>query len=280
MKEVVVLYSGGTDSTCAAALMAERFDKVHLLTFARFGVFSIDNSAVNVKKLKDKFGENKFVHKIINIDRLFRESAYSKYLENLRKYNFFLLFTCGLCKLTMHIRALVYCLENNIAYVCDGANKSMADYQEQMQVIINEFKKMYSKYGIIYDTPVFESDYPENIAYAGKIQPGIIKLPGNNNFSQRNTSAKNTTTGEILQKMGIFKEKNIKGTKEDRHMQGRCFQLVLFNIFALWYYLSNHSLEEYRATAKNFIRDKIEYFDGSIREYLEKKDKSRLIKLL
>jgi len=276
MKEIVVLYSGGTDSTCTAALMAERFDKVHLLTFDRFGLFSVTNSKVNVKRLKDKFGENKFTHKIINVDRLFKKVSYSKYLYNFIKYRFLLLSTCGLCKLAMHIRSLIYCLENNINQVCDGANKNMPLFPAQMIEVINEIKNMYSRYGISYSIPVFEFNQPKNIGYLDRINPKILQLQ----VFEHKSDYKNPTAGEILFKMGIFPAKNVKGTKIDRQMQARCFQLILFNIFVLWYYLPTNKLGRYKEMCVNFYKEKMQYFENLIDEYLKKAEKSRLSRLL
>ena len=52
--ETATLFSGGTDSTLTAALMADKFDKIHLITYDRFAFSSVMNPMVNVKKLRDK----------------------------------------------------------------------------------------------------------------------------------------------------------------------------------------------------------------------------------
>ena len=54
-----VLYSGGSDSTLAAALALQEFDKLHLLTFSRFGIFGVENAEVNVRKLEARYGANR-----------------------------------------------------------------------------------------------------------------------------------------------------------------------------------------------------------------------------
>lgn len=276
MKEVVVIYSGGTDSTCAAALMAERYDKVHLLTYERFGLFSITNSKVNVRRLKDKFGEDKFTHQIINVDRLFKKVAYARYLHNLMKYRFFSLSACGQCKFTFHIRSLIYCLENNIAQVCDGVDKSMYLFPSHMPEVISEIKKMYSRYKITYTAPVFGFEPAKNIGYLDKLNLEILKRQ----TSQPESNSLNPTTGEMLFKMGIFPAKNLKGTKLDQQMQARCFQFILFYIFALWYYLPTHPYQRYKQECLDFYKEKIQYFEGLIDEYLKKGEKSRLSSLL
>ncbi len=74
--------------------------------------------------------------------------------------------------------------------------------------------------------------------------------------------------------------KNVKGTELDRKMQPRCFQFILFNNFVLWYYLYNHSYDEYRKATLKFYREKISTFTKLIDEYVKKGKKSRLYKLV
>ena len=274
IKEIAVLYSGGTDSTCVAFLMAKEVDKVHLLVYKRFGLFSIDNIATNAKKLRERFGEDKFVYKVIDLNRLFKEVSYAKYWHNLKNYGFFMLSTCGLCKLAMHIRTLIYCLENNIKYVCDGANKNAGAgyFPAQMLEVIDLIEEMYAQYGVSYSRPVFDFDEPKGITWVDKL--GLEKLQ----LSSIDTGKEETelTSGKILFKENLFPRENVKGTKIDHKMQARCFQLILFNIFLYWYYLPVHGSSKYKETAVNFYQEKVEYFRALIDEYLEKKSKSRL----
>ena len=71
VNEVALLYSGGTDSTYTATLMTKIYDRIHLLSYDRFGFSNAEYSRVNIHKLKEKFGEERFVHNIINIDKEF-----------------------------------------------------------------------------------------------------------------------------------------------------------------------------------------------------------------
>ena len=69
MKEIAVLYSGGTDSTAAVVSIAKQFNKIHLITFKHSGLFSIESSRSNVEKLREKFEKVEFVHNILEIAR-------------------------------------------------------------------------------------------------------------------------------------------------------------------------------------------------------------------
>ncbi|MDD5080117.1 MAG: hypothetical protein PHH68_07370 [Candidatus Omnitrophica bacterium] len=274
MKELAVLYSGGTDSTCAVALMTPDFDRVHLLTYSRFGVFFADHAGVNVQKLKDKFGEGKFIHRVMNIDKLFRAVSYSRYIPALAAHGLFLLTTCGLCKLAMHIRTLVYCLDNNIGYVCDGANNNMDYASDQIREFIGELKALYRRFGVEYNSPVYEFAHPDDSGWFDKMGMGSLTGAG----EEKKDSV--VTTGEELFRMGIFPKKNMKGTAQDRRMQARCFQLVLANIFANWVYIPRYGLEKYKKGCVDLYKEKIGYFSGLIEEYSRKNKKSMLYKLI
>ncbi|MFA5062549.1 MAG: hypothetical protein WC578_00555 [Candidatus Omnitrophota bacterium] len=274
-EEIAVLYSGGTDSTCAAALVAEKFQKVHLLTYKRFGISSAEHSVLNAQKLKEKFGQEKFIHSILDVDRLCKNISYSRYLYYAKKYGFFLL-TCGPCKLTLHLRSLIYCLDQDIGYACDGANKNMLGiFPDQMEEVIDELRNLYLSYGVKYVTPVFDFDYPNNIEWADKL--GFKELFGED-ISGAETPG--VTTGKALYQMNILPSENIKGTKFDRKMQIRCFQFTLFHIFANGYYIPIYGLDKYRKAFMDFYKEKILDYRIMIDEYLNKGDKSRLHYLL
>ncbi len=267
MEEIAVLYSGGTDSTCAAALMLREFDRVRLLTYRRFGLFSINNIKKNVTLLKEKFGKNKITHTVIKFDMLFKYLSYSNYFHYLKRYNFFLLSTCGLCKLSMHIRTLIYCLENNIKYVCDGSTRYSGNnyYPAQMTKVLDEIKAMYKQYNIEFLTPVYDFDEPDNIEWFDKLGLRKIRILNLNNGQGR----VNKTAGEVLFDMKIFSQKNVKGTIFDKKMQARCFQLILFNLFLYWYYLPIYGEQKYIDTAHKFFKEKIKDSNSFVEKYLE-----------
>ena len=276
--ETVIMFSGGTDSTLAAALEAKKFDRVHLLTYDRFGLFSVGNSQLNVQKLKDKFGQDKFISHIVKIDKLTEYVFYERYLHNLWRHGFFLLSICGLCKLAMHIRTLIFCIDNDIGNVSDGANQGMYLFPEQTETIIEELKKLYDKFGITYNNPVFNYAPPENIGFADRFHlESILKETDPQKPSMK---IKAKTTGCTLHKMGLMPAENVKGTELDRKMQPRCFQFILFNIFIKWYYLHDHSYEEYVQANVKLYRDKISHLTGALEDYMQKKGNNRFANLI
>jgi 7-cyano-7-deazaguanine synthase in queuosine biosynthesis len=64
VKQAAVLYSGGADSTAAVVLVAEKHDRLHLVTYRHSGLRQVDNSAYNLPALRNKFDADKFVHPV------------------------------------------------------------------------------------------------------------------------------------------------------------------------------------------------------------------------
>lgn len=277
-KKAVLLFSGGTDSTLTAALMAEEFEKVHLITYDRFGFFSALNPVINVQKLKNKFGEARFDHRVIKIDRLSKYVFYERYLRNFLRFRFFLLSNCGLCKLAMHVRTVIFCLDNKITNVCDGANQGMRLFPAQMSSVIREVRKMYARFGIEYTNPVFDFEGPPDTGFAERFHLENI-LP----TQEKDDSyfeKKKKTAGYRLFKLGLMPSDNVKGTELDRRMQPRCFQFILFNIFILWYYLHGRTYEQYEEATLRFYKEKIGFFTVLLEGYHKKGGKSRLASMI
>jgi len=155
-KSVCIQFSGGSDSSLTAYRMSLEFDKVHLLTFKHFGQMGIENSRKSFEVLSEKY-PNKFTHTLIDVSDLFQKIYYHHYLRNLFKYRTLQLqFVCFACQACFHVNTIVYCKQNNIADVRDGAN---AEYEEaspmQIPTIKKEIVKLYADYGIIHDSPVY-----------------------------------------------------------------------------------------------------------------------------
>ena len=268
---VAVLYSGGTDSSVVAAQMAQQFGAVHLVTYSRHGIFGVDRSIRNYQRLRRLVGPDRFTHVILPVERLFRELAYDRYLANLRRHGLFMLSTCGLCKLAMHLRTIVYCKEAGIGHVRDGANRHMSIFPAQMPSVIAMLKALYAEQGIDYDNPVFEYDDPQGINFGSQLY-GLSPA--------REGAITGRTTGQELFALGITAEPDVKGKPEDKQMQARCYQMVLFNIFARWNYLPRHSMDEYVQRTDALFADKIGHCRALLEELDTAGNRSRLHRLV
>ncbi len=271
MREAVVMYSGGTDSTAAVVLTAGRFDRMHLVTYRHSGLAFVENSAHNIPRLAEAFPETDFLHRILDVDRLFKLTTYANYLRNLRRYGLFNLGSCGLCKLAMHLRTLIYAAQNRIPEVIDGSNKNMTHFPAQMEPVLVELRKMYQGFGITFTQPVYDLEFPDDLDWLTKL--GVTSLTGKASPDPDKTEA--MTTGRVAFEKGILPEANVKGSDLDRRMQARCFQLTLLNAFALGWFIPRHGAEAYQDITLNFYREKVEHFSAEARRYLDGERRSR-----
>jgi hypothetical protein len=263
LKRILILYSGGTDSTAAAALVAERHDNITLVTYRHAGISNVGNSRRNIVKLRETFPLALFSHELIDFDPLFRLVTYHDYLGSLRRHGFFTLTTCGLCKLSMHLRTVIYCREHGIEEVADGANKNMPHFPDQMRETISCFKRLYLHFGITYSNPVFDYAFPADIDWIHKL--GVASLYG----APSGPGPDVMTTGRFLHRKGILPAENVKGTALDRTMQARCFQLTLLNAFALGYYIPTHGMNRYREGIERFYNERADHFIRETERYLD-----------
>ena len=271
--EAVILFSGGTDSTLTAALLQDKFDLIHLITYDRFGIFEVENSKENAKKLQEKYGKEKFIHRIINFDEVFKRISYEKYFKNLMKFGFMNLSTCGLCKLSMHVLTVVYCLENKVSYVADGANKGMEIFPAQMDTVLEQLRHMYGEFDIEYTNPVFDFDAPPEKTLIKDENMALLQSQMTKPTDNRSEKNQKETTGELLHKLGLSPEKDIKGTRYDQRRQPRCFQFMLFSVFVNKWFLPGKDMQKYRKETFEFFKEKIQDSTLLLKEYQQGKHK-------
>lgn len=162
-EEVSILFSGGWDSTLAAFKLCELFKRVHLLTCYHSNSDFVENSKVNVNKLKNRFGRDKIVHVIIDIDQLKEKLYHDKWREGIKKYGLFLInCECSACRIAMFAHMIIYCLENNIHYCAAGEVKvAPLGLIPGLSDKLQEFKKkICNDYGIVYLSPVYYEKNP------------------------------------------------------------------------------------------------------------------------
>lgn len=153
-----VLFSGGTDSTLAAAQMLDECDKVTLLTFDPGYLLFIENTRVHAKKLQEKFGRDRVEHQIIDIRHFIKDILGSDVNGDLREYGFNMSsLVCLGCRLSMHAFAIYWCLDNGVPYLADGSIRAQSTIPEQMESVIRRNRRFYSQeYGIRHFSPIYE----------------------------------------------------------------------------------------------------------------------------
>lgn len=271
---IAVLYSGGTDSTLTAYKAAQQSEQVHLLTYRRVGMVRVENSETNIVALRGLLGASRFVRPpLMSVDRLFRHVSYERYLTDLRRHGFMLLTTCGQCKLAMHLRTLVYCHDHGVPTVWDGANQNMSIFPAQMVEVIGLMQELYAMAGIRYETPVFEYEDDQGMDFGSALyglNPARYATP---------EEPDRRTTGRELHELGILPEPDVKGTAHDKKMQARCYQFVLFNLCARWYYLERNSLDQYKERVIAYYGAKIERSRDMVARFLDDPRRGELRRL-
>lgn len=153
-KRCVVLYSGGLDSSLAACLMIEQGYDVDLLHMNQGALISNHLSKIRYQEIKEIYPKSNITLSYMQVAGYFRSIALAS-IENDILENGVNLVCIG-CKLAMHAKAIIHCLNNNIKNVADGATKRQERYGEQRKCAIERIRKLYQKYGINYVNPVYE----------------------------------------------------------------------------------------------------------------------------
>ena len=269
---VAVLYSGGTDSTLVACLAAERFEQVHLVTYHRLGMFSVEHSEHNLSALRERYPDRIVRPGIMSVDTLFRHVSYERWLADLLRFRGQLLTTCGLCKLAMHLRTLVYCVDHGVGTVWDGANANMNIFPMQMAPVLEHLRALYERAGIKYENPVFDYEDDQGTSFGSflwGLSPDRDEAP----------ATPKRTTGQELYERGLLPEPDVKGKAHDKRMQGRCYQFALFNLWARWWALERYDLEEYQRRSLAYYDHKLQRMAPLVDELLAAPDGGRLRRL-
>lgn len=152
--EVALMFSGGVDSTMSAIVLAKEYDKVHLLTYNNgYGHVFMKYTKRRVDELTKKFGD-KFVYKLSSTKDLFESITVNNVAKELMRHKSGFVWCMG-CKLAMHTKSIIYCLENGINKMADGSSKSTNDMVEQKPFSLALIKSLYERFNIDFHTPVY-----------------------------------------------------------------------------------------------------------------------------
>jgi hypothetical protein len=236
-EDACVHYSGGSDSTLVASYLAENYRKVHLLTFRHCAISSIENRQFNIENLSKKYGKDRFANKLIDIDDLFKKMYTGRQWKDFHRYFMFTLVPCGTCRFAMHIRTIVYCIQNNVKWISDGSNQF---YQmvapSEMPDILNLVKELYRAYGIQYI-----------------INPAYNKLDADN---------------ELYEK-GIVPEKGLRVNWDTyKKIQPVCNCGLFFLIMARTYWFYLHGVDQLSRTAFRYYEEKLPWYKSLVEEEL------------
>ncbi len=251
MSKCAILFSGGTDSFCTAALACQKFNEVHLLTFFEKATESSPVPKENVTKLQLKYPQTKIFHTVISTDDLVRFLSYHDYFSSLFKFHLLNLSTPGLSSLSWHISAIKYCKKQKIETVYDGMTKELLHLPGHMPEIRELFQNLYSEHGIAFSSLVIDWDVPPDQRFMDKL---IVDRHG---FTV-NAKPKIRTTGQWLYDNELLPHPNIKGSLFDQRTQHDCYPFVVYNMLVFWIYVPMYGFEHFKLKLREFFSYKIE----------------------
>ena len=176
--ELAIMFSGGTDSLALYALASlghhpelPRPRNIHLLHMlngmSRFHDFprqrfeaarkilamQVPLSETVSPESAAKIPEARMVE--LDMGRLFQGLWLDRYEEFMPRYNGKNL-VCVACKVAMHTRAIIYCIENFIPHLVTGYARRQEYYPEQTPVFMDKIAQFSSGFGIRTHFPVYE----------------------------------------------------------------------------------------------------------------------------
>ena len=168
--ELAVLFSGGSDSLALYAMATaghhpdiprpRRIHLIHMLNgMSRFHDFPRNRYEISREVLKRQFSRAARLPESdlqeLDMGRLFQGLWLDRYEELMPEYNGKNL-VCVACKLAMHARAVLYCMENFISMLLVGYTKKQDFYPEQTSVFMKKISEFSAHFGINTIFPLFD----------------------------------------------------------------------------------------------------------------------------
>jgi hypothetical protein len=227
-RKAAILYSGGSDSTLVAALAAkEGLEEIHLLTYHRVRLLRPPEYP-NVTRLREKFRGVRFIHVEIDVDGLFLEVARGDVWGDLRRHGLYVMALCAPCKIALHIRTAVYCLEHGIFDVRDGSNNEVRYDPSQRKAGREELKTFYSSLGISHTSPLAQGE------------------------------KKRGRSDHELQSMGLNPVMDVKETVYD--VQGSCSTICVNDLYSFGVFGALNRPEGFEEPTRRYFGDKLRLF--------------------
>lgn len=162
MEKVLLMYSGGRDSTLAACRLAEQGYFVYLVNFSQGAVLHGKNAAHGAERLMNLYGKDhiEFLGNkhIAGIWRDFIFPVYNKKpSEILNEFGELTIsqFNCLACRSAMYVWCVIKAKKENIRFIAEGARADQG-FCVQMPGIIQRYKNLLAEYGMELLTPVYD----------------------------------------------------------------------------------------------------------------------------
>lgn len=148
---VAVMFSGGRDSTLAAAYYAERGCAVHLLTFENGSHQAIEIVRSRVKELRSRWPEEVRIWNILSCSKALRDIALMTLTADVRLYGEQLV--CLGSAFAMVARSIDYCVSRSVPTLAVGYAAYQRHYPEQSPAAIQFFAAFAKEYHVDFRCP-------------------------------------------------------------------------------------------------------------------------------
>jgi hypothetical protein len=214
-QELAILFSGGSDSLSLYALAASgvhpeipRPRRIHLLHMlngmGRFPSFPERRFRVSERILRaqvpDSEGMPQATYVELDIGRLFQGLWLDRYEELMPRYGGKNL-VCVACKLAMHVKAIVYCIERLTPILLVGYARKQGYFPEQTKAFMDRISGFSDNFGIRTKFPVYEDFSDEAVTRHLLEEFGLPSTGGGERkclFCQTLTTATEKETGQYL----------------------------------------------------------------------------------
>lgn len=263
IRSAIVLFSGGTDSTCAAAIVAEKVQRLHLLTFVEASTSKSPLPHENVRRLREAFPSVEIRHFVISTDRLVRWLSYGDsffdYVRRLLTDHIFNLVTPGFSSLSWHLAALRYAKllressEEDVIGVFDGMTQELTHLPGHMPIVRKQIEALYNENDFNFSSPVYDFPVPPDQKFVDRL---VVDRHGFALSSEVVPGSR--TTGKYLYERGILPHPNVKGSMFDVQMQHDCYPFIVYNMLIFWFLMPVRSWNQIEVDLSEVMARRIE----------------------
>jgi len=217
-QELAILFSGGSDSLSLYALAAvgvhpqiPRPRRIHLLHMlngmGRFPSFPKERFRVSEGILKAQMPDSEQIPQAtyveVDMGRLFQGLWLDRYEELMPRYGGKNL-VCAACKLAMHVKAVIYCVERLVPTLLVGYARKQGYFPEQTRAFMDRISELSDDFGIRTRFPVYEDFDDERVTRHFLEEFGLPSTGGGERkclFYQTLTTATEKEIGLYLDEM-------------------------------------------------------------------------------
>lgn len=214
----LVMFTGGRDSTLAAAMLMLRDIPVHLFSGNSGCSLHRDILSTRVAELRARFGDLVVTHVVCDTSGAFRSIAIENLEQDILRHRKNLVLLGE--KIAIHAHVIDYCRRNGIAIINDGIAHYQREFPEQRAVAKEYFVDFMASYSIDYHSPIYEfAKSVDDVKYR-LLQLGLStkSLEGISIFSDSFTTPSDETI------LAYLKEKEASSRDIIDFLSGRMFE--------------------------------------------------------